>query len=68
MTTIDNMVNLKPELEKLANSGNANAKYYLQQIEKIENAVKNKLPFDGENIKKKKDVYEKIKKTTNRKK
>lgn len=57
MTTIDKMVNLKPELEKLANSGNANAKYYLQQIEKIENAVKNKLPFDGVMIDDKKDVY-----------
>lgn len=57
MTTINNMIDLKPELEKLANSGNANAKYYLQQIEKIENAVKNNLPFDGVAIDDKKDVY-----------
>ena len=57
MTTISDMVDLKPELEKLAKQGNVNAEYYLQQIEKIENAVKNKSPFDGVTIDNKKDVY-----------
>ena len=48
--TLDAAIALKPELEKLADSGNAGAMYYLRKIEQIETAAHNDTTIIGKPV------------------
>lgn len=49
-TSIDAAVALKPELQKMADSGNSGAQYYLRKIEQMEDAAKHGTTIAGKQL------------------